>query len=93
MERKVYVVSYDVSDNKRRLKIMHLLEGYGERVQYSVFEVWTTSDQMEALRELLVEQVEEGGSVRVYPLCGKCEQVREVLGKGAPTEVEAVQIV
>jgi len=37
--------------------------------------------------------VAEAGSVRIYPLCGKCEQVREVLGEGVPTEVEELQIV
>jgi len=35
----LYLISYDVPDDQRRLKIMHLLEGLGERVQYSVFEV------------------------------------------------------
>jgi CRISPR-associated protein Cas2 len=29
------VVTYDVPDDKRRLKLAKLLEGYGRRVQYS----------------------------------------------------------
>lgn len=32
------VVSYDIKNDKRRRKVMKLMEGYGERVQYSVFE-------------------------------------------------------
>ena len=32
------VVSYDIKNDKRRRKVMKLLEGYGERVQYREFE-------------------------------------------------------
>ena len=32
------VVCYDIPDDKRRNKISQILEGYGERVQWSVFE-------------------------------------------------------
>ena len=91
--RGLYLISYDVPDDQRRLKIMHLLEGLGERVQYSVFEVWASDEALDALREHLKPHVAEAGSVRIYPLCGKCEQVREVLGEGVPTEVEELQIV
>jgi CRISPR-associated protein Cas2 len=34
-----YVVTYDISIDKRRTKLSDLLEGYGVRVNYSVFEV------------------------------------------------------
>jgi CRISPR-associated protein Cas2 len=33
-----YVISYDISDNKLRNKFVKIIEKYGERVQYSVFE-------------------------------------------------------
>ncbi len=32
------IISYDVVEDKRRTKVAKLLEGYGKRVQYSVFE-------------------------------------------------------
>lgn len=34
----LYLITYDISCNKRRQKISDLLEGYGSRVQHSVFE-------------------------------------------------------
>ncbi len=93
MSRACYLISYDIPDNKRRLKIAQLLEGYGERVQYSVFEVWVTGKQLEQLQSRLAhwiavakEAEEPPGSVRIYPLCAGCHQRREVLGEGAPTE-------
>ena len=33
----LYLVAYDVADDKRRSKIAEQLEGVGERLQYSVF--------------------------------------------------------
>jgi CRISPR-associated protein Cas2 len=106
--RTLYLISYDIPDDKRRLKIMHLLEGYGERVQYSVFEVWADEKQIETLRKQLAGWVkarkgekekggaEEGaisGSVRVYPLCATCREKREVHGEGQPTQHAALHIV
>lgn len=35
--RRTYVVTYDVSDDKRRSRVFKCLEGYGDHVQYSVF--------------------------------------------------------
>ncbi|MBN1877875.1 MAG: CRISPR-associated endonuclease Cas2 [Anaerolineae bacterium] len=32
------VIAYDIPNDKRRTKVMKLLEGYGEHVQESVFE-------------------------------------------------------
>ncbi|MBC7317262.1 MAG: CRISPR-associated endonuclease Cas2, partial [Chloroflexi bacterium] len=46
MARAFYVISYDIPNDRHRLRIAHLLEGYGERVQYSVFEVWLTEKQL-----------------------------------------------
>lgn len=34
----MYLVSYDISSNRRRRKVAKLMENYGTRVQYSVFE-------------------------------------------------------
>jgi len=36
------LVTYDISDNKRRTKLATFLEGYGRRVQKSVFECFLT---------------------------------------------------
>lgn len=35
--RRFYLVSYDITDDKRRTRIFKLLRSWGERVQYSVF--------------------------------------------------------
>ena len=35
--RRVYLCTYDVADDKRRTKLFELLKDHGEHVQYSVF--------------------------------------------------------
>jgi len=37
MARRYYLITYDISDDKRRNKIFKLLEGQGDHAQYSVF--------------------------------------------------------
>lgn len=86
MARGLYIISYDIADNRTRLKVAHRLEGYGERVQYSVFEVWLTERELEALRPRLAAAVEQEGSIRIYRLCAACRQEVEILGKGRLTE-------
>jgi CRISPR-associated protein Cas2 len=39
------VVSYDITDDKRRVRMAKTLLGYGQRVQYSVFEAHLTQRQ------------------------------------------------
>lgn len=37
-EKTLYVIVYDISNNKRRTKLHTALKNYGSPVQYSVFE-------------------------------------------------------
>lgn len=65
----LYVVAYDIPCDKRRKKVSDLLEGYGQRVQYSVFECVLTKAKFDELRERLQKQVKLAeDSVRFYPL-------------------------
>ncbi len=37
MPRRHYLITYDVSDDKRRTRLFDMLEGQGDHAQYSVF--------------------------------------------------------
>lgn len=64
-----YVVAYDIPDDKRRKKVADLLEGYGKRVQYSVFECVLVQSKYDELRSRLKKRVKlSEDSVRFYPL-------------------------
>jgi CRISPR-associated protein Cas2 len=64
-----YVIVYDITCDKRRKKISDLLEGYGQRVQYSVFECILSQTKYSELQKRLRKQVKSSeDSVRFYPL-------------------------
>jgi len=64
-----YIVVYDIPCDKRRQKVAALLEGYGQRVQYSVFECVLSEDKYEELRRRLKKKVKlTEDNVRFYPL-------------------------
>lgn len=78
----MYVISYDISVDKLRKKISDTLSNYGKRVQYSVFECDITIKQFEELYEKLTLLVakDEGGSVRFYNICARCQEKITILG-------------
>jgi CRISPR-associated protein Cas2 len=67
-----WLVCYDVRDPERLRKAAKHLEGYGERMQYSVFRCWLTRREMERLRWELTELLEPEDDVLLIPLCGTC---------------------
>ena len=76
----LWVVSYDITDDKRRNKLAKLLLSYGERVQYSVFEC-----RLKDISELagkvsrLIDQ--EQDSVRIYRICDICREKIKLQGQ------------
>ena len=60
------VVSYDIVSDSRRRKVMKTLEGFGKRVQYSVFECLLTSSQITELQKKLKKLVGKDDSLRFY---------------------------
>lgn len=85
----MYVISYDISNNKRRRKIARLMENYGTRVQYSVFECRLTKERYEELYSRLAELMEDDheGSIRFYHLCANCVERTVTIGVFQPEAV------
>src|SRR3954468_8103774 len=67
-----WLVCYDVRDAKRLRKTAKHMEGYGERMQYSVFRCWLTPREMERLRWELTEILTPEDDVLLIPLCVRC---------------------
>lgn len=65
----LYVVVYDIPCDKRRQRVSDLLTGYGQRVQYSVFECFLSTAKYNELRSRLRKRIKSSeDSVRFYPL-------------------------
>ena len=90
-----FLVTYDIPADRRRTKVAKLLTGYGDRVQYSVFECDLTQKQIERLvQELTGLIAPEEDSLRIYRLCAECVTKVTVLGRAEPpAETPVVYIV
>lgn len=74
MKRKhFYVVTYDIGDDKRRAKVVNLLESIGTRMNFSVFECMLTDIQYRNMcRQLERIVIRREDWVNIYPLCTEC---------------------
>jgi CRISPR-associated protein Cas2 len=84
------VISYDISDDRKRNNVAHVLKDYGKRVQYSVFECRIDAKTLEELIARLTPFVEGDDSVRVYQLCEAC--VKKVVLMGCGELLEEVRL-
>ena len=77
------VISYDVTSDKRRTKVLKLLKGYGTHVQYSVFECDLTAQQLQEVRGKIRKLIDlHADSVRFYLLDAGAVQRIQVVGIG-----------
>ncbi|MCA9840133.1 MAG: CRISPR-associated endonuclease Cas2 [Trueperaceae bacterium] len=53
------VIAYDTPSDKRRNKLVKLLKNYGERRQYSLFELRVSKDQLAKLKQGILKVVDE----------------------------------
>lgn len=84
------VVAYDTPSNKRRNKIAKTLKNFGFRTQLSVFEAIVNQNELQRIIKALnniIDPVED--SIRIYPLCQKCQENFIILGRGNKIEKQA----
>ena len=81
MNRTRYIIAYDVQSNRMRRKLAKLLEGYGERMQLSVFEAELSRDELAELLARSEEWIAPGDSLRAYATCASCRSRVASLGR------------
>lgn len=86
----MFVVAYDIEDDARRLRISRLLEGYGTRVQKSVFECDIDDRQFGRLLRRLAPLLVPGDGLRVYRLA---REDADVLVLGGPPRTKTPKII
>jgi CRISPR-associated protein Cas2 len=67
-----WLVCYDVRDAKRLRKTAKHMEGYGKRMQYSIFRCWLTHRELQRLRWELSDILKPEDDVLFIPLCSIC---------------------
>ena len=83
-----HVVVYDIGDDAIRQRVASLLEGFGRRVQESVFECALDERRLRELTERLQKELrsKDMGQVRVYRVCAGCLRASYGLGAVKPVE-------
>ena len=76
------LVTYDISDDRRRTKLHNALLNFGTPVQYSVFECLVDEAGEKKMRAT-VKRIARGktDNVRFYYLCATCLKRVETTGK------------
>jgi CRISPR-associated protein Cas2 len=70
--RNCYLICYDIRDPKRWRKAYKLLQGYGERIQYSIFRSWLSMRSREKLRWELEKILAPEDSLLLIRLSHQC---------------------
>lgn len=77
------IISYDIVKDRQRTKVHKFLQGYGTRVQYSVFECDLSRTQLTKVQRELRKLVDlTTDSVRFYLLDAAAVQQIQVVGIG-----------
>lgn len=84
----VYIICYDISDDKIRNEVFKTLGGYGERRQYSIFECHLTNSQFVRLWKKLEKMIAASDNIICYELSSSCASKAKSLGKGLPILLE-----
>lgn len=83
--RSSYLVCYDISDDKRLRKVFKLMRGFGDHLQFSVFECQLTASDLircrEALRGIIHHDDDQVLFVNLGPSEGRGDRVITALGK------------
>ena len=82
-----YVVCYDIVDPKRWRSVYKKINGYGRRLQYSIFRCRLTVREMEKLRWEMERLLTAEDSLLILSLCDGCE--RRVKAHNRPESWEA----
>jgi len=82
----LWVISYDISENRQRRRVARQLEDVMTRVQFSVFEGRLSARRVEELVGIIEQDLAGGDSLRVYSIGAVGERRCQVRGNGVPID-------
>ncbi len=90
----LFLVAYDIRDEKRLNKVAKKCEDYGFRVEYSVFECDIPEEIfLELWNELLLLINPEEDSLLAYRICGNCVKTIQSAGNVVRPEKSLIYLV
>ncbi len=87
-QKNWYVISYDIGDPKRWKKVYKRLNGYGRRLQFSIFRCRLTKIEVEKLRWELEKDLSTDDKLLILSVCERCENKTVSLNRPESWEKE-----
>ena len=89
------LISYDISNNKKRTKFNNYIKKYGVRLQYSVYEIENSErilkNIVEDLNNKFIKIFDETDSVYIFKLSNSCEVMKYGYAKHEDTDLLIVK--
>ncbi|MFC1464992.1 MAG: CRISPR-associated endonuclease Cas2 [Candidatus Brachytrichaceae bacterium NZ_4S206] len=86
--RTLYIITYDISDDRRWRRVFKLMQGYGDRLQYSVFRCALSDRERIELTEKLSSTIKHTEDQVLFiplgPVGGLDEQRIYAVGRAYP---------
>jgi CRISPR-associated protein Cas2 len=77
-----HVITYDISDDRRRARVAAVLQAYGDRVQRSVFIATVDDAMLQDARTRIGEIINpETDSVYIFRQCAACWETVGIYGQ------------
>ncbi|MCO5167501.1 MAG: CRISPR-associated endonuclease Cas2 [Planctomycetes bacterium] len=84
--RQVFLVTYDISDDRRRERVFKILRGFGDHMQFSVFRCETSAMELVRLRAALTDAINHGEDQVLFadlgPVEGRGSSAISAIGRG-----------
>lgn len=85
-----FLICYDIPSDSVRDKVAKWLDGYGDRIQDSVFEADLDGELTDRMWAGLLRLVDgKTDQIALVPICAACDERRRWVGRGAPDKWSA----
>ena len=85
------LISYDISNDKKRAKFAKYLEQYGHRIQYSVFEITNSqrllNNIMNDIDNKFKKKFDQSDSVYIFNLSSSCKVTKYGYAKNEDNDI------
>ena len=77
-----YIIAYDITDNRRRVKVSSILENEGLRLQKSLFIIDVAPLRITGIANKLSILLRDNDLLLMTPICGMCMDKAAYYGPG-----------
>lgn len=81
----MHLAAYDVTEDQRRARLSALLQAYGDRIQYSVFLLSITPDELHTITSMAADIIDhDTDSLWIVRQCATCWDDVATIGQAHP---------